>query len=551
MSKKKKLIIVSIVLAVVVAVSVGLTLFFVFKPKKNSNPPPPHVHALSDWQTVQEATCTATGLQERHCTGCDFFEQKVIPAKGHTLGDWQTVKDATCTEAGTQERRCTSCDFSEQQEIAAKGHTEATEYNYVRHLIYCSVCGIELESGVHVWDAENSCSVCGLVVEPTANLSFTDIVDTDTCYLSGIGDMSDYETTLIIPATVNDKTVVKIDLTSLDRDANADKIARIEAIVMPDTIEEISDGAFQSFTALKQVYLSINLTEIPANAFSHCSNLRDFNVPAHLNKIGTSAFEECENITVMPLPSDVDNFEIEDRAFYDCSRLNTIDIPDSLTKIGNSAFYGCANLNSITLPQSLNALTLGNNCFQGTNLYEIVNLTSTSFTKNQTKFMFGNLQVPEKLTIVQNKADSKIFTTEDGFRFYDYDGERYLINYVGSLTTVTLPTFENQKYTILSMCFNLNEDIECVTLSESVKAIQDFAFFNCTNLTTVVIKNGVETIGTSAFQSGLISDFYVEYDSEENIPEGWLAGWNRGATVHYNDGTWVLDENGKPVPAKK
>ena len=71
------------------------------------------------------ATCLTTGLTEgEHCTRCDYkVEQKEVPAPGHDIVKDEAVA-ATCLKSGlTAGEHCTRCDYKvEQQEVPAPGH---------------------------------------------------------------------------------------------------------------------------------------------------------------------------------------------------------------------------------------------------------------------------------------------------------------------------------------------------------------------------------------------------------------------------------------------
>ncbi len=90
----------------------------------------PHTHVWSEWSTIQEASCTETGINERTCS-CGEREQQQIDAKGHTPG-----AEATCTEP----QDCTVCG----EELAtANGHTPGTEATCT-DAQHCLVCNDEL-----------------------------------------------------------------------------------------------------------------------------------------------------------------------------------------------------------------------------------------------------------------------------------------------------------------------------------------------------------------------------------------------------------------------
>ena len=81
--------------------------------------------------TKNDPSCTAEGLKITTCTrtGCDYYKEDVIPAKGHTL-ETLAGKPVTCKEDGlTEGKKCTVCMVTtvEQKVIPTTGHTEVID----------------------------------------------------------------------------------------------------------------------------------------------------------------------------------------------------------------------------------------------------------------------------------------------------------------------------------------------------------------------------------------------------------------------------------------
>lgn len=73
-------------------------------------------------------------------------------------------------------------------------------------------------------------------------------------------------------------------------------------------------------------------------------------IPESVTEIGDHAFEECEALTSINIPESVT--EIREWAFRGCSALTSITILESVTEIGRWAFDGCENLKEIILFQT-------------------------------------------------------------------------------------------------------------------------------------------------------------------------------------------------------
>ena len=116
--------------------------------------PSKHAGSLSDFQTVQEPTCTEAGFSAQLCTLCQQpVNRQEIAAKGHTAGE-PVVHQPTCVENGVQITQCTVCGAEiSREEIPATGHTPGEPIVYQKatclvpglKITQCTVCGAEVE----------------------------------------------------------------------------------------------------------------------------------------------------------------------------------------------------------------------------------------------------------------------------------------------------------------------------------------------------------------------------------------------------------------------
>lgn len=68
---------------------------------------PAHVHQYTA-TTEREPTCVLAGLRRYSCS-CGSFYTEMIPAAGHIASDWTTVEEATSTLMGREQRTCVVC----------------------------------------------------------------------------------------------------------------------------------------------------------------------------------------------------------------------------------------------------------------------------------------------------------------------------------------------------------------------------------------------------------------------------------------------------------
>ena len=116
-------------------------------------------HDFGDFETTEDATCTAVGKRVAHCSRCSAVKEETIPMIGHEWkteivtpstcrtrgegrntcthcharetvslplsphsGEWMATVAATCSTAGKEERICTECGAAETRPIAKLPH---------------------------------------------------------------------------------------------------------------------------------------------------------------------------------------------------------------------------------------------------------------------------------------------------------------------------------------------------------------------------------------------------------------------------------------------
>ena len=173
-----------------------------------------------------------------------------------------------------------------------------------------------------------------------------------------------------------------------------------------------------------------------------------------------------------------------------------------VTSIGDSAFRGCSGLTSITIGNSVTSI--GNEAFRGCyKLVEVINKSGLNITKGSS----NNGYIASCALNVKKDGTSDIVNKE-GYLFYTYDNVNYLVAYVGLNTDLTLPDdYNGQNYKLNNYAFYNCSGLTSVTIPDSVTSISDSAFRGCSGLTSVTICNNVTSIGSSAFDgcSGLTS----------------------------------------------
>ena len=90
------------------------------------------------------------------------------------------------------------------------------------------------------------------------------------------------------------------------------------------------------------------------------------------------------------------------------------------------------------------------------------------------------------------------FTTEDGFKFLNFNNTYYLISYTGTDEVPTLPALVNGK---TYKCQYMDSTLKNIKLSSDFTSIHDYMFRYCSHLESIEIPNSITSIGRYAFSN--------------------------------------------------
>jgi len=252
-------------------------------------------------------------------------------------------------------------------------------------------------------------------------------------------------------------------------------------------------SAVTSATTLYAHYVQVEEIASPASYF----NMSDTTI--------TSVSTEGATQTKLVIPSTVT--EIGESAFannttveeitYEGAELKTESYADSahaLTTIGATAFSGCTKLKKIVIPGTVTSIgtTILSGCTAVEELEYPYVLGSGTLSANGLSELFGrkNSAIPATLTTVTINGGTSI--------------GNYAFSNCSGLTSITIP---NSVTNIGNYAFSSCSGLTSIEIPNSVTSIGSRAFSDCSGLTSITIPNSVTSIGNYAFSncSGLTS----------------------------------------------
>lgn len=170
-------------------------------------------------------------------------------------------------------------------------------------------------------------------------------------------------------------------------------------------------------------------------------------------------------------------------------------------------------------------------------LVEIINNSGLNIIKHD----YENWQIGLYALNIK-KGGATDIVNKDDYLFYTYEGVNYLLGYVGKDSALTLPNdYNGQTYEIYQHAFNGRNDLTSVIISNGVTSIGPGAFINCRGLTSVTIGSGVKAIEGSAFHSCFSLRDVIILNGVESIGEYAFNSCKKLTNVTIPDSVKSID----------
>ncbi len=313
--------------------------------------------------------------------------------------------------------------------------------------------------------------------------TFKYISDTDTYEISSYSNKNS-KSKVVVPKIYNGRQVTSIG-------SGCFKSCSLTGIEIHDGITSIGSSAFSDCSYLTEIKIPDSVSRLESYLFSSCVRLTSVSIPNTIEYVDAYAFYGCsalpynaydnayylgneENpylVLIKAKNTNITSCEINDGSrillqysFKDCSLLNEISVPSNVVYINEDSFVGCSSLSAINVEE------------ENTNYTSIDGLW---VDKNKTKIIdipqaITKISIPDSFTSIEAKAFSICSSVEE----------------------LTLPSLFDQK---ISYYFNSSVPSSLKKVTINSGDIPRDAFYNCSSLTSIILRNNVTSIDSSAF----------------------------------------------------
>lgn len=324
----------------------------------------------------------------------------------------------------------------------------------------------------------------------------------------------------------------------------------LESLVLPEGLEEIGEASINSGvlrgpydSKLSYVYIPSTVNFIAENAFANSDAYSGsprnvtFDLESPIDSVGTHAFFNAERINIkhydkwmrlicVSQPFAVGRFA---HIYHQDTLVTDYILPENITFLRDYCFTSYKDLRSVVLPRNLK--DIGESCFSGCTALQSV--TFGDSISSFGKYAFEGCAIPEThitnpdswIRLICNRPNYNGYFKWAWFPNVLFNGEPY-VDYI----------FPDDISNINASAFYGNNQMQSVTLSQSLKTIGEGAFSNCTNLKDVTFLTPPESVGANAFKGCKL----------QTVDIGDIAKWC-AVDFGYNSGPFQYTESPKII----
>ena len=291
-------------------------------------------------------------------------------------------------------------------------------------------------------------------------------------------------------------------------------VAASNNTIIPNTVTAIGEGAFYELytdyntynTNPKHLTIPNSVTSIGDKAFYACSFLESIDLPNSISYVGEDAFRSTAWLKNQPY----EMIYIGDAAYlykWDGSADDiTIALRNGTKSISPSCFASIPKIVSVSIPNTVT--TIGNKAFMGCKLSNI------TIPNSVTSIGINALMNCENLTQIIVNSNNKVYDSRDNCNAIIKTATNTLVTGCGnsvipnSVTAIGEQAFFN--------CSKLNY----IIIPNSVTSVGEYAFSQCGEVRKISIPNSVKSIGAHAFRETNIMKLYCYNPHPSNINMG-------------------------------
>ena len=339
--------------------------------------------------------------------------------------------------------------------------------------------------------------------------------------------------------------------------------SNIKSVIIENGVTSIATSAFSGCTSLTSVTIPNSVTSIGDNAFSECTSLTDITIPDSVMNIGDGAFLVCISLKSIEVSDNNKNYASVDGVLFnkDASELITYpagkpndiyEIPNSVMNIGDGAFFACTSLKSIEVSDNNENYTSVDGVLFNKDASELITypagkpndtyeipisvksicysafLLCTSLTDviiangvtsiGHEAFSYctslTSVTIPDSVTSIGHYAFSDCESLKDIYYTGTQDEWNNItigdgnINLTNATIHYNFETEPSNKQTGScgdNVTYSLDTETGVLTISGTGKmkdySGEDSPFYQNSNIKSVIIENGVTSIGNLAFSS--------------------------------------------------